>query len=376
MDTGAGCGNIPGQGVMPSFLSARKPEFLYWGFCVLSALVSAYVMIYALGVSAMLRDGPHHTSMLWVIDGTLVRPYIYRTLMTAVSQFIVSITPAFIEESVNSLVLSAVHTDFGQRFAENAKWVEYSTKLATPQYLYTVIVTVALMYACIVAYSFVLLRIARVCFPKHPLAAYATALAGLVILLPLINAAFKTYDPPTLLLAALCLYFMLLERWKAYLITFIFTCINKETAILQTVVFAMAFHNRMPVRQFVKLLVMQVAIFACIKMGISLYFVDQPGHVAKYREAWVIAIVSRVIEGYHLMLLVMLCWCLFSRWQEIPHVLRHTLWIFAGLLPVYYLLGYPYEYRVFIDCYPGFTVIACYTLFRKIDSPPPKTEAG
>jgi len=355
-----------------SILNDRK--LFHYLFYFFTSVFSLYIFIYALGISDILRDAPHHTTAILLIDGSALRPYIYRTLIPSLANLINLVTPSFIIDFVSESVLSFLNTKLVYDFTDIAKWKDYSAKLATPGFLYPVTVITFLMYLSILAYGIILQRLSAIMFPKHRITQYCTAIFGLVLLLPCIERNFKVYDPTTLLLSALCLYFMLQQKWTAYLIAFIFASLNKETAILQTVMFAAAFFNRLPKQQFIKLLLLQIGIFAALKLGINLYYSDNPGNIVKYREIWVLARVSRDTSGYHIMVLIMLCWLIFSRWHEIPALLKHSLWIFGGGVLIYYLLGFPYEYRVFFDCFPGMTVIAGYTLFRKLDAKPKLAE--
>jgi len=340
--------------------------------CLVVAIVT-YMMFYAIGVSIMLREGPEHTSIIPMIDQTVSRPYIYRTLLPTLSQIITQVTPETVQQYVGQIALSIAELPIIQEFMIRAKWTEYNPILSNPPYLYPTTIILLLMYLSFLLYAFMLHRTFLLCFPDRKYAAMWSTVLGLIVLLPFITHVFKVYDPPTLAFSILCLYFMVGQQWVPYLIVFTLSCINKETTLLQAFFFAMAFFNKMPRRKYLELLLMQLIIFASIKLAINYIYADSPGLMVKYRHVWVVAVESRRIVGWNILWVVFTLWLITAHWRELPATLKHSLWVFFGCTLVYYILGAPGEYRVFFDAFPGMTLMAGYSLFRQFDLPKEKT---
>lgn len=336
-------------------------------FTLMILLTAAYLMVYGLGKSDLLRDGPSHTSVLVLLDGSGDKPYIYRLLVPALGKVFAEITPVGMQEELTAMLSQWRQWKVAQDFINGAKWRGFSSRLADPAFAYPVLVIVLMMYGALVAYGFTLHRISELAFPHSKYMPMCTAIFGLFILLPFITGFFKVYDPTTLLFSALCLLFLQQQRWNAYLITFAVACLNKESILLYTGFFAMAFVSRLPHRQFVVLLITQVAIWVLIKMGVNLWYADYPGQIMKYRPVFVWSVLTRNFTAVNLIIPIVVYGLLIARWKEVPHTLRHSVWLLPACGLIYYFLGFPYEYRVFFDCFPGLTVIAGYTLFRPLD---------
>jgi hypothetical protein len=87
------------------------------------------------------------------------------------------------------------------------------------------------------------------------------------------------YDPPAVFLFTLSLALMAERRWTAYAVAFTLTTLNKETSILLALVWALFLFRRLPWRQFLTGLGLQVGGWLAIRCGIVLLFRDNGGAI-------------------------------------------------------------------------------------------------
>src|SRR5207245_724274 len=92
------------------------------------------------------------------------------------------------------------------------------------------------------------------------------------------------YDFTTLFLFTFGLAAMVRCKWISYLFIFVLACINKETTILLTCIYAIHFfrHQKLKVSSYIVLLLVQIAMFVSIKIFIDTLFMHSPGSLIEF----------------------------------------------------------------------------------------------
>jgi hypothetical protein len=187
--------------------------------------------------------------------------------------------------------------------------------------------------------------------PRHEIAALLLPLAAM----PLSLAFRHIYDLPTLFLFTLGLAALAHRRWRAFLVIFAVACLNRETTILLSLVFALWYARRLEPPLFWRLLLMQAGIFLLIRLPLLWQFRDNPGrslsfyldvHMRVYAERPALALV-------HLLIAALIALACAHAWRQKPPGLRRAALALVGVLvPLFLVAGFPFEVRVFYEALP------------------------
>jgi len=171
----------------------------------------------------------------------------------------------------------------------------------------------------------------------------------------------KIYDLPTAIFFALGLGLMARGKWREYFTVFFLGCLNRETMILLTLVFAVYFFRRMQTRTWLFGICAQALIFVDVRVMVMRLFANSPGSVLWFRplenvEKFAAQPWLSVLHwgGFALVL-----WLCLRNWNRKPLLLRTA---FAVLMPIllvlYVFLGNAFELRVFAEVFPVAWVLA------------------
>lgn len=254
-----------------------------------------------------------------LIYGTAYRPYVYRVLVPILVQFLNRIFP-----------------------------------------LNPVIYALALMFLSLLGFGLTMRSFADF-FWKSNATARIISILSLIGLIPFLARDGKIYDFPAIFLSGLGLLLMARQQWNWFLVIYLIGCINKETTVFLTLVFAVYNFRRMPARKYWTLWIGQALIFGVTKLMVTWTFRNNPGGVVEFH-------LYDHIKGflylpnfllYYGSFAVCLAILVMIDWRKKPEFLRYAL---ASLLPAVLcanlFFGVPYEIRAFMDLYPvGFLLI-------------------
>ena len=192
------------------------------------------------------------------------------------------------------------------------------------------------------------------------------SIAGLI---PFIARDGKIYDFPDLFLFTLGLLFLAQQKWKIFFIVYLLGCINKETMVFLSLVFAIYFFRRMSAREFWALLMGQVIVFCVIKLWITWTFRNNPGGVV---EVHLVEQVKSLLYLPDFLLfygLFALCVAIFVLvdWHKKPEFLRFSVVaLLPALLVANLFFGVPYEIRTYLDVFPVLFLLSIPTVQRTL----------
>lgn len=316
-------------------------------YCVLAIIVFR-VFIRDPGLN--LQSGTIFTDM---IHGTAHKPFVYRALLPAAVRLLTAAVPdtarRLIEEwAATSPVGSAVLSELrGQ-----------------PEFFLEYVIGSVLMYLSLLGFAFAVRYLFAAVYGASGLFKDSIPLAALLCLPPFFTYHSYIYDFPALFLFTLGLALMVRQRWPSFVLVFLLACVNKETAILLTMVFCIHFRNRSAVgsRLFRTLLVLQLCIFLVTKALLAFIFMDNPGRFVEFHlmdhNVWLFrayplssVLVAGAVGGL-----------VFHKWREKPTFLKDGLWIIVPLVILGALFGQLDELRIFYEAYPIALLLASYTV--------------
>jgi hypothetical protein len=213
-------------------------------------------------------------------------------------------------------------------------------------------------------------------FPSRPCAASITSLAALACL-PVFFGPFsrQIYDFTTLWLFALAFALIARGRWPAFATLFPFACLNKETAILLTLVFVV--HQYMSPTQissvaFRRLLAYQIAVFLIVRAAVVYTFRDNPGGTVEFHlfgHNWQV-LLHPTWMSKRLLLLLGAAGVGVWGWRQKPALLRNAL---LALGPTLLLMGLTVgqldEIRAYYEVYPIVVLLFAETVCRLMGVP-------
>lgn len=226
----------------------------------------------------------------------------------------------------------------------------------------------ALMFLTLVGFVLTVRSFAVYLWKSHG-KADVVSLLSIVGLIPFIARDGKIYDFPDLFLFTLGLLFLTRQQWKGFFVVFLLGCINKETMVLLSLVFAVYYFRRMPAREFWALLMGQAVAFGAIKLFITWSFRGNPGGVVEYHLVEQIKALVYLPDFLLYYGLFALCAAIFVLvdWRKKPEFLRYAaVALLPALVVANLFFGVPYEIRTYLDVYAVLFLLSVPTLQRAL----------
>ena len=298
-------------------------------------------------------NGYYRAMLIDMVHGTAYKPFVYRCLVPVCTRAILVILPGS--------VLSLLRQGLGS-LAPVVRALRYLgwEQAYLPEYL----ITLAVMYAALLGFTFTLRRLVSALYESEFWLADLTPIVALAVL-PVFfkRGTHLVYDFPTLFLFTLGLLLIYRQRWGSYYAVFVLGLCNKETAILLTLVFVLWHWERMPRRRLALHVAAQIGCFAVVKIILALVYKANPGALFEPHLVENIRLYMRpywfgaVWDTLAVILLVG------YRFSKKPAYLRRSLWIGLLLLPLFLVAGGYAEIRALYELFPivfllGFQTVA------------------
>lgn len=295
-----------------------------------------------------------------MVHGTASKPYVYRTLLPTTVRVINAAIPSGSRESIRQ---SMLNRNVINEFVREHQW--------NPQYLIEYSIAIVLMFLSLVGFAFAIRYFFRSVFEASDRFTDLATIIALLGLPPLFVYFDYVYDFTTLFLISLGFALMVRRKWQLYLPVFFIACINKETTILLTMVFAIHFFStkRMARALFGKLLLIQLGIFVAIRLLLMYQFRNNPGGAVEFHL--IDKNFQLLLESYSLT--TALTWfivglLIFYDWPQRPVFLKHGLWIAVPLLITTMFFGFLDELRDYYEVYPIVILLIAQTVGAIIGS--------
>lgn len=316
---------------------------------ILSALVFG-IFVYRPGI-----NGYDRAMFADMVYGRATKPFVYRTLLPTAVRVLASAIPTEARSRLNAWASEspAIDNMFTILGWEREHLTEY-------------FVALVLMYSCLWGFIGALGYLLDGVYEASGRVRDVFVLGALLGLTQFFRYYSYLYDLPTLFLFTLGLGLMVRGRWRPFLLVYALGCLNKETTILLTLVFAVHYYERARLRRrtFWQLLLAQLAIFAASRAVLTVVFWNNPG-----------SLVQVLFPKHNLDVLgafplaAVFGWCgvallLAYRWADKPLFLRQGLWIVPPLVVLTFFFGYLDELRDYYEAYPIVLLLALHSIGR------------
>ena len=319
------------------------------------AVISLYVLIAFVKLPPI--NGDEQSMFSEMVYGTAWKPFVYRTLLPTSVRLVSEIIP---ESLHNVLTQKVENNNLMMLGLAKLKWES--------EYITEYLIAMILMYLSLLGFIYVFRKLFDEIYTS-PLW-FKNVIS--IILLFAIPAMFQpnysnyVYDFPALFLFTLGLLFLRQRKWIHFLILFLIACFNKETIILLTMIFIIHFYNDREITKkfYYQFIAVQLLIFGIVKFLLFILFFDNPGGFVEFH------LVDRnylLFNGYSLatfVVLLIIIFSIFNRWDEKPKFLKNSLWIGLPLLILTLLFGFFDELRDYYEVFPVIILLISFNIAK------------
>jgi hypothetical protein len=327
----------------------QKPSVLVQklGYVFMLALVSLYVLAIFFRPTHD-RYGINqykHSLFLPSINGTAYRPFVYRVLLPVSVRTILSITPQNVQDSFPAFVEDHSYT------IQIFQLYQWETGAA-----YSYFVATFLMWLCFIGFGHYAAKLTRLTLNLNETPFLRALLAGSALLaLPtLFCYTSYIYDPPQIFLFTLAFYLLASKKIWAFLITFVFCVLNKETAILLIPLYVLLYYREHPRKKLFGTSAVLIVIYTVIKLYIDHVYRANLGTGMEWHlfpDNFTLLTFGWTFTGF--MTFLVYAFLLIYKWNEKPGFLKIA---FLGTFPILFgmtlMFGLINEWRDYYEAYP------------------------
>jgi hypothetical protein len=165
----------------------------------------------------------------------------------------------------------------------------------------------------------------------------------------------KIYDVATAFLITLALGFLAHKKISSFFLIYPIVCVNRETAFILTLFFALFYFNRLNGKTYLWGLIYQSIVYITTRLFLIFLFTDNLGIPIYYRptENLHLYTANPFATTISILCTLTIFYFVLYRWNSKPLFLRIVFLVFFPvLLFLYIFFGVSFEFRVFIEVYP------------------------
>ena len=295
-----------------------------------------------------------------MVYGKASKPYVYRTLLPTTVRLLSKAIPQAQKASLDQFL------DENHVVQSISNRLLFTKIQQDKRYLTEYAIALLLMFLTLLGFFWSLRYLFRSMYRAPVIYADIVSLAALIALPYCFKYYSHLYDFPTLFLFTLGLGLMCNKKWGIYMIVFILGCLNKETAILLTLLCAVHYRQRMDKTEFKKLLLLQVFIFLFIKSTLTAIFIHNPGAVVEFHlfdhNLQLFKLYPAKTIALWMGIAAVVMTLLFHHWSDKPQFLRDGIWICIPLVCCILLCGFLDELRDYYEIYPIIFLIVFHSM--------------
>ena len=285
-----------------------------------------------------------------MVYGKAYKPYVYRALLPATVRFLTKAIPPAQKASLDQFL------DENHIVQSISNRLLFAKAQQDRRYLTEYAIALLVMFLSLLGFFWSLRYLFRSLYRAPVIYTDIVSLAALIALPYCFKYYSHLYDFPTLFLFTLGLGLMCNKQWGLYMIVFILGCLNKETAILLTLLYAVHYRQRMDKAEFKKLLLLQVFMFLFIKSMLTVIFIHNPGTVVEFHlfdhNLQLLGLYPAKTIALWMGIAAVVMVLLFHHWSDKPQFLRDGIWICIPLVCCILLFGFVDELRDYYEIYP------------------------
>jgi hypothetical protein len=324
-------------------------RFIYYAVCLIASIMvfSMFLHVRINGKSAVLFGD--------MIYGKAWKPWAYRALVPLCVRITAAAIPNDVSSTLNRKVWdNRIFTRFNQRW----KWEQI--------YITEYLIACVFMYLALAGFFFAARYLFITIYEAPAQLLDFTSLVALLGLPVMFNYYSYIYDFPHLFLFTVCLALMLRNKWPLFFLIYTLTCLNKETAILLTLLCALHFRRGVPLPSgnkhlLIRILAAQIGIYSIVRIILSHFFHDNPGNfvginLLKHNLSLSPYTLGNA-AGYLLISVAIL-----YKWEEKPPFLKSGLWMSLPLVFLCLIYGWIDELRDYYEIYPIIILLMAHTI--------------
>ncbi len=324
------------------------------------AAVSYWIFLRAPGVT----KNPEKASYAALLHGTADRPYAYRCVLPTVCRALEAALPAGLHERLTEQVAR-----------RGGAWLHTRIGIERED-IVLALISFALSYACFVGFALAVRSLTLTLYRAPDGFAELASLVAVGLLPALFRYNSYLYDAATLLLFTWALVMLARGWWSAYLPLFFLAALNKETAVVLILLFALYDfgQRRVSWTRYVLLGAAQVAIYLAVKLLVNHLFAGNGGALVEFHlgrnltKLQAMDMTTAVAWGALLLLTV-------HRWGDKPTFLRAGVWMLVPLAGLAGFLGWFDELRGYYEVYPVFLLLMGHSVAGWLGAVPIKRAA-
>lgn len=333
-------------------------RIMYPLFMGIYAVLSVYVMIvFTIGSDLAVDSVP--------VGNVVFRPVAYRMMVPAFTEALQAAIPDALKPAITSGLISARDSALGThllmlRYNEFPKVVPPAI---ADNYIFITFTKLVIVYLTMIAFIWMFYKLTQALLPESP---FYALLAPVIFLLLIPVFAWRvafTYDFAELFFSCALFYLLYYQRWRHYLLCLAVATLNKETTVFAIFFYFMWFCSRLPRKEFIRLGVLQVVIYALVKGAIVLYFADRPGVLIEHNLEHNF-LYSFNYNYYTFTSLLFAALLVTYHWHEKPEFLRGGLWMTLANYVAMVITCRPAEYRDLYWGMPVLIILATHSLLK------------
>jgi hypothetical protein len=216
------------------------------------------------------------------ISGRCDRPFCQRVLVPAVVRSAMAVMPAGVRSRIASGVRGLLEGDPRLEYGRDYP-VEFG-------------LAVAVIFGSLLGFAFAVRRLAQVSFGTRCWQCFVVPVAALVLLPGMYSYMNYVYDLPNLFLFTLGLL-LIAAHSHAFLPVFIVATINKETAILLTLVWVLENRGRLSHGALLRGVGIQLLVWLVARGAIAFVYRGNPGDAVEWHLPRTLEVVSRIARA-------------------------------------------------------------------------------
>ena len=243
-------------------------------------LLSLYLITTIFVISLIRYPGlaNERAGVITVTDFEGHTPFQYRILMPCLIRTIEFITPEFVKDKVDDIIGGFVNAKLRNSRSDLPDYkADKICRYGYRTFVFFILNGMAfLMFLITLRFLALALNIfsERTC-DLLPL--------GMALVIPVFyDYGNFMYDFTHLFLFTFALLLLYQKRWKYYLIIFVLALLNKETAVMLLIVYALNYYSDLPRKKYIRLLGLQILIFLIIKTALYFLFLDNPSGLVEW----------------------------------------------------------------------------------------------
>lgn len=315
----------------------------------------ASTLVFLHGAKQPNIDGYDKSMLHEMVRGEAYKPYVYRTLAPTIVRMADDITPDFLKDGIKNMIGKFYSID---NAFDKMGWQK--------EYYFEYLIAFGIMILSLAGFMFFLRNIAALLFDASPITLFLLPLFAIIALPALFKYYIYIYDFPTLFLFTLSYYLLAVKKSKWYYIAFVLACLNKETAILLSILYFLL-NYKYDRKATVLNTAYQLGIWFVIKIALYLIFMNNPGvfsefNFFEYNLPYILSPFEIGIVVTYIFFFVLL----FYQWKDKPVFLRQAIWLALPLAFLSLTIGVIDEIRVYYEIYPIVVLLASHTIAKWI----------